>query len=229
MALKLYGHPVSMCTRRVLLVLAEKGIDFEFISVDFFTGEQKRAPYDEMMPFGQIPALEDGALRLYGKLSQDIVTTAPSRAIARYLASKYRDQGTDLLPAVDDAQASALFEQFASVEYSQFYDPALQVLIMKLFYPAGARGEHSDEAATRDSIDRLHNKLNVLDKILSTQDYFAGPQFTIVDAFYMPVISSLFDAGEGPAIKQRENLASWWERVSNRESWKKITKTESKA
>lgn len=41
MALKLYGHPLSLCTRRVLLVLSEKGIDFEFVSVDFLTGEQK--------------------------------------------------------------------------------------------------------------------------------------------------------------------------------------------
>ncbi|CAH0015771.1 unnamed protein product [Clonostachys rhizophaga] len=227
MALKLYGHPMSLCSRRVLLVLAEKGIDFEFVSVDFLAGEQKRAPYDELMPFGQIPALEDGALRLYGKLLQNIVTTAPSRAIARYLASKYRDQGIDLLPAVDDVQASALFEQFASVEFSQFYDPALQVLTLRLFNPA--RGEHSDETATKNSIDQLHNKLNVLDKILSTQDYFAGSRFTIVDVFYMPVVIALFYAGEGPAIEQRENLASWWGRVSNRESWKKINETESKA
>lgn len=87
---------------------------------------------------------------------------------------------------------------------------------------ARARGEHSDETATKSSIDQLHNKLNVLDKILSTQDYFAGPRFTIVEAFYMPVVNALFYAGEGSAIEQCENLASWWGRVSNRESWKKI-------
>jgi hypothetical protein len=41
MAIKLYGHPASLCTRRVLLVLAEKGIDYEFINVNFIAGEQK--------------------------------------------------------------------------------------------------------------------------------------------------------------------------------------------
>src|SRR5690348_6669443 len=41
MTLKLYGHPASLCTRRVLLVLAEKGIEYEFVNVDFMAGEQK--------------------------------------------------------------------------------------------------------------------------------------------------------------------------------------------
>ncbi|ENH70305.1 hypothetical protein FOC1_g10012214 [Fusarium oxysporum f. sp. cubense race 1] len=41
MAKKLYGHPASLCTRRVLLVLAEKGIDYEFTNVNFIAGEQK--------------------------------------------------------------------------------------------------------------------------------------------------------------------------------------------
>lgn len=41
MTLKLYGHPTSLCTRRVLLVLAEKGIDYELVNVNFMAGEQK--------------------------------------------------------------------------------------------------------------------------------------------------------------------------------------------
>ena len=100
-----------------------------------------------MMLFGQIPALEDGSLRLYGMhllavtrlcshSSLAIVQlAAETRAIARYLSSKYRDQGNDLLPAVDDVQGWALFEKFASVEYSQVFDAALQVLCLKFFNP----------------------------------------------------------------------------------------------
>ncbi|KAI8680710.1 hypothetical protein LRP88_04512 [Fusarium phalaenopsidis] len=209
MALKLYGHPASMCTRRVLLVLAEKGIKYEFVNVNFMAGEQNRAPYEERMPFGQIPAIEDGSLRLY-----------ESRAIARYLASKYRSHGIDLLPAVDDAQGSAIFEQFASVEYSQFNDPALQVLWLKLFNPAF--GIPSDEAATKASVEKLHAKLDVLDKILSKQSYLGGPGFSVVDIFYMPAVNALHQAGEGQAFEQRKNLGAWWSKVSSRDSWKKV-------
>ncbi|RSM06390.1 hypothetical protein CDV31_009164 [Fusarium ambrosium] len=210
MTLKLYGHPASLCTRRVLLVLAEKGIEYEFVNVDFMTGEQKRAPYEERMPFGQIPALQDGSLRLY-----------ESRAIGRYLASKYRSQGIDLLPPVDDTQGWAHFEQFASVEYSQFYDAAVQVLGLKLFNPAF--GIPSDETTTKANVEKLHAKLDVLDKILSKQSYLGGPGFTIVDTFYMPAVNSLYKAGEGPAFEQRKNLGTWWNKVSSRESWKKVS------
>lgn len=48
MSLKLYGHNLSLCTRRVLLVLAEKGLKYDFEVVDFLKGEHKvneaRAP-----------------------------------------------------------------------------------------------------------------------------------------------------------------------------------------
>ncbi|KAI8682095.1 hypothetical protein NCS55_00463900 [Fusarium keratoplasticum] len=211
MTLKLYGHPDSLCTRRVLLVLAEKGIEYEFVNVDFMAGEQKRAPYEERMPFGQIPAFEDGSLRLY-----------ESRAIGRYLASQYRSHGIDLLPAVDDAQGWAIFEQFASVEYSQFFDAALQVLWLKLFNPAF--GISSDEVATKTGVEKLHAKLDVLDKILSKQSYLGGPDFTVVDIFYMPAVNALHEAGEGQAFERRKNLGAWWNKVSSRESWKKVNK-----
>ncbi|KAH7220531.1 putative glutathione-S-transferase theta, GST [Fusarium oxysporum] len=164
MAIKLYGHPASLCTRRVLLVLAEKGIDYEFINVNFIAGEQKKPPYEEMMVFGQIPALEDGSLRLYAIIQ----LAAESRAIARYLSSKYRDQGW------------ALFEKFASVEYSQVFDAALQVLYLKFFNP----------------VTKLHAKLDVLDKILATQDYLGGAEFTVVDILYMPAMQMLRQAGQ---------------------------------
>ncbi|KAJ4114960.1 hypothetical protein NW765_011591 [Fusarium oxysporum] len=197
MAIKLYGHPASLCTRRVLLVLAEKGIDYEFINVNFIAGEPKEPPYEEMMLFGQIPALEDGSLRLYGMhllavtrlcshSSLAIVQlAAETRAIARYLSSKYRDQGNDLLPAVDDVQGWALFEKFASVEYSQVFDAALQ-----------GHGHLSDEIATQTRVTKLHAKLDVLDKILATQDYLGGAEFTVVDILYMPAMQMLRQAGQ---------------------------------
>lgn len=41
MPLKIYGHPVSLCTRRALLVLEEKKVQYELVVVDFMSGEQK--------------------------------------------------------------------------------------------------------------------------------------------------------------------------------------------
>ncbi|KAK2596212.1 hypothetical protein QQS21_006360 [Conoideocrella luteorostrata] len=162
------------------------------------------------MPFGQIPAFEDGSLRLY-----------ESRAIGRYVASKYRGHGPDLIPAVNDSMGWALLEQFASVEYSQFFDAALPVLWLKVYNPA--RGIPSDEAAIKSSTEKLHAKMDVLDQILGGQKYLGGPDFTIVDAFYMPAVDALYQAGESEAFEQRPNLSSWWKTVSQRASWQKVS------
>ncbi|KAH7476125.1 hypothetical protein FOMA001_g11624 [Fusarium oxysporum f. sp. matthiolae] len=126
-----------------------------------------------MMLFGQIPALEDGSLRLYGmhllagtrlcsySSLAIIQLAAKSRAIARYLSSKYRDQGNDLLPAVDDGH-----------------------------------GHLSDEIATQTRVTKLHAKLDVLDKILATQDYLGGAEFTVMDILYMPAMQMLRQADQ---------------------------------
>ena len=55
MVLKLHGVAFATCTKRVALVLAEKKVPFEFVTVDF--GSIKSPEYREKQPFGQIPYL----------------------------------------------------------------------------------------------------------------------------------------------------------------------------
>jgi glutathione S-transferase len=55
MVLKLYGYSASTCTRRVGVVLKEKNVPFEFISVDLMKGEHKQPEYLKKQPFGVIP------------------------------------------------------------------------------------------------------------------------------------------------------------------------------
>jgi len=44
MTIKIFGHPVSTCTRKVLMTLAETNTPHEFTLVDFAKGEHKQAP-----------------------------------------------------------------------------------------------------------------------------------------------------------------------------------------
>lgn len=111
MVLKLYGHPISTCTKRVAATLAEKQVPFELIPIDFAKGEHKSAAFIEKQPFGQVPYIDDDGFILF-----------ESRAIARYIAHKYKDQGTPLIPDYSDVKAYAKFEQAASIEQSNF-DP----------------------------------------------------------------------------------------------------------
>lgn len=59
MVYKLYGHPFSTCTNRVLIVAKEVGVDVEFHHIDLFKGEHKQPEFLKKQPFGQVPYFED--------------------------------------------------------------------------------------------------------------------------------------------------------------------------
>src|SRR5258708_6995666 len=80
--MKVYGHPLSSCTRKVLMTLAEKGVSATFVPVDLFVGEHKASAHVARHPFGMVPVLEDDGFVLY-----------ESRAILRYLDAKYAAPG----------------------------------------------------------------------------------------------------------------------------------------
>ena len=84
--MKLYGSPISTCTRKVLCTLAEKGAQADFVNIELFKGEQKNADYMTVhQPFGRVPAIEDDGFSMY-----------ESRAIIRYLDATL--PGTKLVP-----------------------------------------------------------------------------------------------------------------------------------
>ncbi|KAG1870740.1 thioredoxin-like protein [Suillus subalutaceus] len=135
MVLKLYGFTTSTCTLRVAVVLKEKNVPFEFISVDLTKGAHKAPEFTAYQPFGQVPYIDDNGLILY-----------ESRAICRYIAAKYASQGTPLLPT--DPTATALFEQAASTETSN-YDPFVSGLAWELKFAMWFGGK-TDEAPGND-------------------------------------------------------------------------------
>ena len=57
MVVKLVGSPISTCTKRAVLVLLEKKVDFEFVPIDFSKGEHKAPEFVAKQPFGQVPYL----------------------------------------------------------------------------------------------------------------------------------------------------------------------------
>ncbi|KAF3495553.1 hypothetical protein DY000_02051778 [Brassica cretica] len=84
--IKVFGHPASTATRRVLIALQEKDLDFELVHVELKDGEHKKQPFLSRNPFGKVPAFEDGDFKLF-----------ESRAITQYIAHEYADKGNQLL------------------------------------------------------------------------------------------------------------------------------------
>ncbi|KAG6832665.1 hypothetical protein H0H87_000847 [Tephrocybe sp. NHM501043] len=159
MVLKLYAFPLSTNSRRVATVLIEKKVPFELIAIDRAAKEHKSAGYLEKQPFGQAPYIDDDGFILF-----------ESRAIGRYIATKYADQGTKLIPT--DLKELALFEQAASIEFSNF-DPSVTTIFFENVVKPRT-GLTPDKAAVEQQIKKLDAKLDAYDVILSKQKYLAG-------------------------------------------------------
>ncbi|CAF0760120.1 unnamed protein product [Adineta ricciae] len=211
MPIKVYGLAMSTCTQRVTITLAEKGLKYELVNVDFAAGEHKSPKYlEEKQPFGVIPVLidEDG-FKIY-----------ESRAICRYLEIKYKGKGTQLIPS-KDAAAQGLFEQAVSMEISYFDPYASPIVYERVTKKMKGLGE-PDEARVATLKQQLSEKLDVYDKILSKQPYLAGQEFTLADLFHLPYGSWLVKLGEGNLFESRPNVKRWWDRITSRPSWKAV-------
>ncbi|KAF8337822.1 glutathione S-transferase [Amanita rubescens] len=207
MVLKLYGYNLSTCTQRVATVLIEKKVPFELVNIDMSKGEHKAEAFVKMQPFGQVPVLEDDGFTLY-----------ESRAICRYIAIKYANQGTQLYP--EDLKKRALIEQAASVEGSNWDPYASGIAAEKIFKKR--RGLETDEALVVKHIAGLGGRLDVYEKILSKQKYIAGDEFSLADVFHLPYGVKLYQAGYDDLIESRPNVKRWFNELRNRDSWKAV-------
>ncbi|KAH9889001.1 glutathione S-transferase C-terminal-like protein [Cubamyces lactineus] len=211
MVLKLHGNAVSTCSNRVRVVCEELGVPYELIPVEFTKREHKSPGYIAIQPFGQVPYLDDDGFKVF-----------ESRAIARYIALKYGGIGT-LIPDPRDLQKTALFEQAASTELTNFDFYAGSLALDNIFKPFFAK-KMPDPAAIDALKSGLEGRLAGYDVLLGRTKYLAGDDVTLVDLFHLPHGALLEEQGIDFLVSGRwPNVTRWWIDISSRESWKKIS------
>ncbi|CAI5937087.1 unnamed protein product, partial [Closterium sp. NIES-65] len=165
--------------------------DYEFVTIDLSKGEQKSAEFKKKQPFGVIPVLEDEDVELF-----------ESRAIARYVADKYAEQGTNLLGST--LKERALVNLWLEVE-SQNYNPPISGLIAeKIFKPR--KGLTTDEAKAAEYKAKLSQVLDVYEARLASNDYLAGSFFSLADLVHLPYTAMLWVSGDSDVITSRPNV-----------------------
>lgn len=184
------------------MVLAEMGLPYEFVVVDISKGEQKLPGFLAKQPFGVIPVLEDGpTTRLF-----------ESRAIARYLATKYASHGTGLLGK--DAAARAQTDLWWEVESQNFNGPASTLAWETVF-----KGKPANRRVVAVQLAGLNKVLDVYEGILATRPYLAGLTFSMADLSHLPYGSLLHEAGFSEPFDRRPHVKAWWARLVGRAAW----------
>ena len=204
--MKVYGHPGSTCTRKVLTTLAEKNHPFEFVTVDIMKGQGHSPEHLARQPWGQVPVLEE----------DDGWQMIESRAIIRHLDQTL--PGASLTPS--SPRERARMDEWMSIEQSNFTPGVMKILGQLMF--ARWRGEEPQMSIVEDGRVAVNKAVAVMERELEGREYIAGTSFSLADIGFMPYIEYLFMCGEGNLITDHRNTASWWTRISERASWQKV-------
>jgi glutathione S-transferase len=201
----LYSGPLSLFSRKVEIVLAEKRIAYERILVPFTQTKGYSPKHPAVLaanPKAQVPVLIDGDVTLYD-----------STVIAEYLEDKYPQPS--LFPSQSEARAKC---RLLELEADEILLVPVRALMLRSEPPGpdtAGRAEQEHAALKAEAVI-LENYARLADK-LGAQEYFCGT-FSVADSATFMNIHHGLRLG-APSAAVQENLSAWHARLSKRPSF----------
>ena len=214
MAIKLYGRPTSARTQKVMLALAELGLEYNYIFASATMGPTgsvakggrpfgvvNTRKYLEMNPTGTIPTLDDNGYILW-----------ESNAIVQYLGMKYNSR----LFYGDDVYLCNSALRWMMWENNRLITPMHNIVEQRFRLPAHARNHDLQIRSEKMLVDEFM----IVEKQLIKTRYIAGDNWSMGD---IPISIRchrfhLLDISK----PNMPNLGSYYERIKKRASFKVI-------
>ncbi|KAA8543119.1 hypothetical protein F0562_021386 [Nyssa sinensis] len=206
-SIKVHGSVISNAVMRACASLYEKELEFEFVPVDLKAGQHKTEAFLSLNPFGQVPAFEDGDLKLF-----------ESRAITQYIAHSYAEKGNQLIS--HEPKKMAIISVWMEVEAHQFY-PAAQSLTWELAIKP-LLGMETDGAVVEENEPKLGKVLDVYETRLAQSKYLAGDCFTLADLHHLPNVEYLMGTQSKKLFDARPHVSAWCADILARPAWSKV-------
>jgi glutathione S-transferase len=185
--IRLYDFELSGSCYKIRLFLNILGKEYEKEPVDFVNKEHKNEHHLELNPFGEIPILEDGELRL-----------RDAQAILVYLAKKYDSTG-QWFP--NDADSAGRVTQWLATGGGEIMNSAGARLVKILNYPL-------DLGKLQAGAKRV---FGILNDHLTDREWLELGHPTVADIACFPYTAL---AGEGGIdLSPYPNVLKWIERV----------------
>ncbi|MCX4026779.1 glutathione S-transferase family protein [Endozoicomonas sp. SM1973] len=198
--MKLYYHPLSTYSQKVLIAFYEKEVEFTPYIVNLMD-EASKKEYKEIYPLGKIPLL----------MCNDDHMIPESTIIIEYLDTHF-SSGTRLIPEDKDAARQVRF-------IDRVQDNYLNDNIATLFFESMKPAEKQDsekQAKAKEQLDIMYHYMN---KQYSETTFAKGDDFTMADCSAVP---ALFYAQKIYPFEQFEGIKAYYKRVSERPSYQKV-------
>lgn len=200
--MKLYNS-LGPNPRLVRMFMLEKGIEIPAVEIDIMAGENRRPPYTDANPSGQMPSLEldDGSV------------IAETVAICEYLEDI---QSSPVLIGSTPNERAETRMWVWRVELN-VAEPMANGFRYAEGLPMFKDRVHVIPQAADDLKATAREKLAWLDGLMAGKDFLAGDRFTLADIILYCFVD--FAAGVGqPRDPALENLEAWFARVNARPS-----------
>ena len=232
--LVLYHYPMSLCSQKVRLCLAELGLSYVPRAVDIGFGVENFEPwYIRLNPAGVVPTLCDG---------ERIVTN--SAQILRYLAmrtgeglpsdARQRAAAEHWLTVADAIPLHAIsYSRGAIPRGDELLEKRLERIVelresnrdLKEIYDAlyeRVSGLRNTAILYKDSgkaVEELNAKLDDLDEALSQSVFVAGTSYSIADMIWTVTLARIDMLGLHEQLASHERVVSYYDRVTERPSF----------
>jgi glutathione S-transferase len=230
--LKLYAANNSICTQRVLIALAEKGLSFDTRNIDLFRNEQYAPWYLAINPEGVVPALDhNGNIVIESSLIceylDEFFPTRPLKPAGTHARARMRlwskavDEG--LFEATRELSFSAIFRdqmrrmapQEREVRFRNVGDPVKRARFMSIYV------EGVDSSYVFQGIAQFERAFDKMEKDLSDGQWLVGARLTLADISLMLFVARLAHLDLLDVwLSDRPASNAWWKRVQKLPSFK---------
>lgn len=196
MSMTLYGVPLSPYVRKVRVLLAEKGLDYQ---LEIVMPHRQPEWYYDINPLGRVPALKDGDM-----------TLADSSVIGQYLDEQYPETPSFYGSTAAERARVRWLEKYADYEVAPL--ATFGVFAKRLLHPA--MGTPCDEAEVARVInERLPKHFDYLESQLGENGWLAGGRMTAADIAIACQLGNYAHAGEEVDASRWPGLAALKQKV----------------
>ena len=205
---QLYHLPISPACRKVRLVMAEKGLDFELVEERDW---ERRDEFLMLNPAGEVPVL----------LVEEGEPVSGATPIAEYLEETA--PGVKLLPEEPLARAEVrrLVDWFDRKFAAEVSDGLIFEKVTRRFLSAADGGGAPDMIVVRAALHNLRYHLDYICYLMEERNWLAGEALTLADLTAAAHLSCLDYVGDVPWA-QYPGAKDWYVRIKSRPGFRGI-------